>query len=122
MPVSLNLVVLRISDLDQSQQFYEALGLTFVPEQHGSGPEHLATTFDGTVFELYPADDKTATSGVRLGFRVASVHAALSALASIGAEVASPPSDGPWGLRAVVIDPDGNRVEITDRVRDLQKE
>jgi predicted enzyme related to lactoylglutathione lyase len=113
MPVTLTLVVIRVSDLDRAQQFYQALGLTFTREQHGSGPAHLAHTSDGTVFELYPSGHQSLTSGVRLGFRVASVHAALAALTMLGGEVASAPMDGPWGPRAVVIDPDGNRVEIT---------
>jgi predicted enzyme related to lactoylglutathione lyase len=35
----------------------------------------------------------------------------------LGAAVVSPPADSPWGLRAVLADPDGHRVEITE-VRD----
>jgi hypothetical protein len=79
-------------------------------EKHGNGPEHLAAEIAGTVFEIYPRGDEPATTGVRLGFRVESVEAALAALE--GAAIVSPLSAGPWELRAVVVDPDGHRVEI----------
>jgi lactoylglutathione lyase len=113
MPVAFNLLVIRVFDLERARQFYEALGLTFTREQHGSGPEHLASTCDGTVFELYPSGENPPTSGIRLGFRVSSIRAVLLTLAEIDAEVVSPPTDSPWGLRAVICDPDGNRVELT---------
>jgi predicted enzyme related to lactoylglutathione lyase len=109
----LNVIVIRVADLDASRRFYEAFGLQFSPERHGNGPEHLAARVAGAVFELYPCGAEPASSGIRLGFQVASVRAAVSAVEQVGGNVASLPKEGPWGLRAVVIDPDGNRVEIT---------
>ena len=49
-----NLLVLRAADLAASRRFYEALGLEFVVERHGKGPEHLAASLGEFVFELYP--------------------------------------------------------------------
>ena len=40
--VELSLVVLRCADLERTRRFYEALGLTLMPEQHGSGPRHYS--------------------------------------------------------------------------------
>lgn len=108
----LDLVVLRAADLEQSRRFYEALGLRFACERHGNGPEHLAARSGGLVFELYPQGSGPATAGMRLGFRVTSVEAAVSAVQQLGAKVAMPAAEGPWGLRAVVIDPDGHQVEV----------
>ena len=115
MEASLNLVVIRVSDLDRAQQFYEALGLRLSREQHGSGPEHLVTQSSGVVFELYPLGTKPSTAGVRLGFQVASVSDSFAAVKRLGADVQTPPAESPWGLRAVVVDPDGHHVEISER-------
>ena len=37
---------------------FECLGLTFVREQHGEGPEHYACEKDGRVLEIYPKKNK----------------------------------------------------------------
>jgi predicted enzyme related to lactoylglutathione lyase len=113
MEVVLNLVVIRSADLTRSQRFYEALGLQFAHEKHGNGPEHLAAELGEMVFEIYPRGSGPDTLGVRLGFRVASVEDAVSAVGSLGAEIATPPAASPWGWRAVVVDPDGHRVEVS---------
>src|SRR5688572_15753187 len=117
MSASLNLVVIRASDPEASRRFYEALGLHFTAERHGKGPEHLASESSGAVFEIYPRGDGPPSSGVRLGFRVPSVGDAVAAVQRIGGEVVSPPGEGPWGVRAVVADPDGHRVELSQMIR-----
>ena len=113
MTVALNLVVLRVSDLERARCFYEALGLRFTRERHGTGPEHLAAESGSVLFEIYPRGEGPTTAGVRLGFRVASVASVVWAVQQLGASVTSPPAEGHWGLRAVVVDPDGHRVELT---------
>ncbi len=110
----LNLVVLRSSDLERSGRFYAALGVRLRPERHGSGPEHLAGQAGGADFEIYPQGDAGATTGTRVGFRVASVAAAVAAAVAAGGAVVSPAREGPWGLRAVLADPDGHRVELVE--------
>ena len=112
MTPSLDLVVIRAADLERSRRFYEALGLSFSLEKHGKGPEHLAAEFDGLVFEIYPMADGPASAGVRLGFRVTSVEAAVAAAQGFGAEIATPPTEGALGWRAVLVNPDGHRVAI----------
>lgn len=114
--MELNLVVIRAAALDRSQAFYEALGLTFVSERHGTGPEHLAATVNGVVFEIYPLGKQRPTSCVRIGFSVCSVSSAVNSIQQLGFEVATTPTQSPRGLRAVVVDPDGHRVELTQRV------
>lgn len=39
----LNLVVLRVADLDRAAAFYRLLGFEFTKHAHGSGPEHYAS-------------------------------------------------------------------------------
>lgn len=112
----LNLLVLRVADLDRAHAFYAALGLTFDRHRHGSGPEHLASTGPVThlTLELYPkrsADDDT--SRTRLGFAVADLNTIFTSLTPLASAVLTPPTASPWGLRAVLKDPDGHTVELT---------
>jgi lactoylglutathione lyase len=115
--LSLNLVVLRSSDLVRAVDFYmRLLGVEFVRHRHGKGPEHFSTELGGVVFELYPlAPDGPSTLGTRLGFRVPSLEGVIAAVGTEYPEaVLSPPKDSEWGRRAVVVDPDGHRVELVE--------
>lgn len=107
----LSLLVLRCYDVDESVAFYQALGLDFKAEKHGSGPEHFACQSDGFVFELYTAQEPNDAQS-RLGFRVASLQAAAEALQSIG--VPSQLKNSPWGTRLLTHDPDGRTVELSE--------
>ena|SRR5579883_2906415 len=112
----LNLVVIRARDLERAAQFYGALGLAFEKHRHGKGAEHYASVSESLVFEIYPQQaEAQSTSATRIGFLVRSVDAAVAHLAGQGASVISAPQDSPWGRRAVVTDPDGHRVELTER-------
>jgi lactoylglutathione lyase len=111
----LNLIVIRSADIEHAADFYKRLGLSLTCHRHGSGPEHYACESGPVVFEIYPLTNETeATTGTRLGFRVASVHEVITALQEAGATVVSPPKPSPWGRRAVITDPDGHRVELTE--------
>lgn len=115
--VQLNLVVIRAADLERSARFYRRLGLDFISHRHGSGPEHLAAEMGGMVFEIYPRrSEENTPGGLRLGFRVTSLEAILAALTEAGAPLVSAAKDSPWGRRAVVDDPDGYRVELTEAI------
>jgi predicted enzyme related to lactoylglutathione lyase len=111
---TLNLVVIRSADLERAARFYNALGLCLSRERHGSGPEHLAGSAGAVVLEVYPHGGSGDTRGVRLGFRVACVSAVLADVQTAGGTLVSPPQNSPWGFRAVVVDPDGHRVELVE--------
>ncbi|WP_198541540.1 VOC family protein [Mycobacteroides chelonae] len=104
---SLNLVVLYVSDLAESMRFYQLLDLDLTREQHDAdGPLHYAAELPGgVILELYPAPTGV-TSRVRLGLRLPDPAAAVERLRVAGFTVKR--SD-------LAIDPDGNRVVITDR-------
>lgn len=110
----LNLVVLRSPDLDRAETFYRSLGINFAREKHGRGPEHLAAVLGDVVFEIYPQTGEQGTLEVRLGFRVISLEAALARGIANGGTIVSPATQSPWGLRAVLADPDGHRVELLE--------
>ena len=113
--ITLNLVVLRSADLAGAAAAYRRLGLRLSQERHGDGPEYFAGEWPGGVVELYPlSPDAPSTLGTRIGFRVPSVDAALAALRDSPGAVRVPPRDSEWGRRAVVVDPDGHRVELVE--------
>jgi lactoylglutathione lyase len=111
---SLQLIVLRAAEIDRTVRFYEALGLQFTQEQHGSGPVHYACELGGIVLEIYPAKQEHAFRGatgsmMMLGFQVDSLPSVLEALAGLGV---SAPAEHSTTSRALVEDPDGRAVEI----------
>ncbi|MEM6400394.1 MAG: VOC family protein [Cyanobacteria bacterium P01_D01_bin.116] len=112
--ISFNLVVIRVEDLNRSKKFYEKLGINFLYEQHGNGEKHLCAMLSGIVFEIYPSSNNIDSSGVRLGFRVSSVDKTIEELQAIETVIVSPAKDSEWGRRAVILDPDGHKIELID--------
>jgi predicted enzyme related to lactoylglutathione lyase len=116
---SLGLIVLRAADLGTTLRFYETIGLSFIQEQHGSGPVHYSCELGGTVVEIYPgqmgkAPDRKTGGAVMLGFRVGSLNSVVDAIKGIGGLILTNPQSSPWGKRAVVEDPDGRAVELNE--------
>ncbi len=117
---TLSLIVIRVADINRSAQFYSALGLQFQHEQHGNGPEHFSTSLGDTDFELYPSTERFPVTSVRLGFTVDSIEAILeiwlqSDRFQNNVKILSEPKDSPWGVRAVVADLDGHRIELIQK-------
>ena len=63
--------------------------------------------------ELYPRTASAAAERLRLGFQVTDLATILTQAVECGGSLESKPTNTPWGLRAVLIDPDGNRVEVS---------
>ena len=117
-----NLVVLRAADLASARSFYEMLGLSFVQEQHGSGPVHLSCERGGMVLELYPGKpgqslERLNAGATMLGFVVESVDMTLEKLNLLKVTLVTPPKESPWGKRMVVLDPDGRAIEVSEPAR-----
>lgn len=49
------------------------------------------------------------------GFVVGSVGEVVSAVRALGAEVIQEPTPYPWGVRSLLVDPDGRTVEVFER-------
>jgi len=113
---TINLLTIRSRDIDRAVRFYEALGLSFQKHSHGQGPQHYCSDNAGVAFEIYPLEPgKLPTTDTRLGFAVSSLKIATSRLSALGARLIVPPTDSSWGRRAVVVDFDGHRVELTSK-------
>lgn len=111
----LNLLVLRSADMERLASFYSALGIKFERHRHGKGPEHLSGDTGSLVLEIYPtAENASCWPEPRIGFSVADMSETMTALESIGIETQSQPKSSPWGLRAVVRDFDGRKVELLE--------
>ncbi|GAB2683115.1 hypothetical protein GCM10027194_15260 [Thalassiella azotivora] len=98
----------------ECRAFYEALGLVFEAEEHPGVPEHFSASVGDVVMELHgPAGfGEPSGDGTRIGFDVDDVQAATDAAVAAGGVLHRAPAAGPWGYRAVVLDPDGRRVEL----------
>ena len=108
-------LMIRSRDIERLARFYTSLGAHLEKHRHGTGLEHFASEYEGSVFEIYPRQDETdSTAGVRVGFKVAAVDVIVQRLEEAGAKIISAPKSSPWGRRAVVEDPDGHRVELTE--------
>lgn len=113
--MQLSLLVLRARSPLPVVKFYEQLGCMFALERHGKGPEHYACSSNDAVLEIYPCEDaQTTTSAVRLGFRVADLDAACKRAIACNGKLLSAPKNSPWGRRAVLQDPEGHTVELTE--------
>lgn len=113
MSPALTLLVIQSPDIHAARAFYSELGLSFVEEQHGNRPRHFAATLGTLVLEIYPCQPGRSTAPWHLGFQVESLEHTIATLRSRGVRILREPQDSPWGRRAVVEDPDGNRIELS---------
>ena len=114
--VTFNLIVLRSPNPSVLTQFYSGLGIRFEREKHASGPEHHAANLGGVIFEIYPSPDKgDTTAATRIGFEVPNVALAVSHATRLGAHIITPARTLGGITRAVIRDPDGHKVELTER-------
>ena len=106
----------------QTASFYRALGIDLTDEDHGDGFVHAATDLGGVHFAVVEADASTdralawREAGSSFpGVYVDSLEQALAAVTKLGAPLLLAHQTRPWGCRAVVKDPDGRAVEISQR-------
>lgn len=121
----LGALILFAGELGRVVAFYRALGLPLAEERHGTGPAHFACELGGVHLAVFAAADgapgapsaqafRSAGSSFP-GFAVASVERTVAELRALGAEVEQEPVRTPWGVRALVRDPDGRVVEVFSR-------
>lgn len=104
----LDLLVLRCADLQRTRAFYETAGISFIEEQHGTGPEHLSGVVGDTVLELYPATaQRSPEVGLRIGLSVADPLAVHEAWLADGHQLRTGDSERSF------LDPDGRIVALS---------
>ena len=115
--VSLQLIVIKTDKLSELVAFYSALGLVFDHHRHGNGPLHFSAAAGPTILELYPLPKGIASpdATTRLGFSVDDLDLLIGRLKESGNTVVVDPAVTEWGYSAVVQDPDGRKIELTQR-------
>lgn len=114
MQPTFSLLVLRSAAPERLAAFYALLGIEFEKHRHGGGPEHFSAVLGGLVFEIYPLKEGEAGSGgLRIGFAVADVAGMFATWVEAGATAVVTPKMSEWGFRAVLDDPEGHRIELT---------
>jgi|JI9StandDraft_2_1071091.scaffolds.fasta_scaffold50110_2 lactoylglutathione lyase len=117
-------LVLTTNRIVETLTFYRTIGLPLSEEDHGDGLVHWACDVGGIHFAVFDADGDGEAPGYRepgstfCGFVVNDVDAVLADLRALGSVVLQAPNSMPWGVRAVVKDPDGRPVEIFVPVSD----
>ena len=111
----LNLLVLRAQDPQNLAEFYELLGLRFLPEKHGAGAPHMACDTGAGVVEIYPCTaTQTSTRSARLGFTVDDLDGRCAAVRASQGRLVRAPHATSWGRRATVQDPEGHVVDLLE--------
>ncbi|MFI5659121.1 VOC family protein [Streptomyces sp. NPDC051684] len=115
--IRMDAIGVATTDLSASLAFYRRLGLTF-PEGAEQLP-HVEAELAGGIrlmFDPVPGAGEHGRGRVALAFHcgdAAGVDAAYEELTGAGAHGEAKPWDAPWGQRyAVVLDPDGNQVDL----------
>lgn len=103
-------LTLFVRNVDESANFYRAIGITLFDDDQPGRPHfsdgQIGKT--GPVLQLFPAGDRPATR-VQLGFRVTDIASAAVGLTRLGVAHEIP------GVRRLrTTDPNGNRVHLTD--------
>lgn len=112
-------VVLFSSRPESCIEFYRAIGLPLEREQHDDdGPVHYACELGDVHVAVFPAEghgnapELTEPGSSFVGFAVPSVQTAVDNARQAGCQVMQEPVEYPWGVRAVLRDPDGRPVEV----------
>jgi lactoylglutathione lyase len=119
--IAVSSIVLFAGDAERTGAFYRALGVPLEAEDHGDGPVHLAADLDGVHFAVFEGSDPGRDQPWRCagstfaGLYVESLDNTVGALRAFGARVLAEHEERDWGCRAVVEDPDGRAVEISQR-------
>jgi len=113
--IKLKLLVVRTGDMQKLVGFYALLGFTFHYHQHGNSLYHYSATIDGTVIEISPLikSQPEADKNLRLGgFELDDFDVVISSLKEGEVQFISEQAQTDFGFMAVVVDPDGRRVEL----------
>lgn len=115
--MKLNLLVIRSYHPEKLASFYELLDISFEYHKHGNGPMHYAAELEDFVFEIYPLlkNQDTADVSTRLGFRVENLDDVLFRLCGEDIEIVKDATQNEFGYQAIVKDPDGRKIELTEK-------
>jgi predicted enzyme related to lactoylglutathione lyase len=94
--------------------FYRALGLSVARQTANNGQAFLAAQCTGLSLAIVPAAAASDPNATTLYFGVDSLASALAAATANHGQLVMQPYQTPLGWQAVVVDPDGRRIFITE--------
>lgn len=117
--MGIRLLVLRTGDTKQLAEFYSLFGFTFEYHKHCNSPYHYSATISQTVLEIYSlAKGQTeADKNLRLGFGIENFDAIIEQLKTLQVSFSMGPTQTDFGFMAVVVDPDGRKIELCEKER-----
>lgn len=101
----------RVNDVGQ---FYQALGLGIARQTANNGQAFLAAQCAGLSLAIVPAAAPSDPNATTLYFGVDSLASAMAAATANRGQLVMQPYQTPMGYQAVVVDPDGRRIFITE--------
>jgi predicted enzyme related to lactoylglutathione lyase len=119
---SVGALILFTARLEEVVAFYRRLGFPLEEEDHDHvGPIHLACDLGATHFAIFAARaDPGAADAARwrspgssyFGVEVEGLGALIEEARAAGCSIRQEPETYPWGVRALLDDPDGRVVEL----------
>lgn len=97
--------------------FYGIIGFEFVNQKIDKGSEIHRAHRQNIEFALYSLTSATKSSAptLQLGFRVSEIEQIVAKLSTVpGALCIMEPTQMPDGKKAIILDPDGNSVELCE--------
>lgn len=112
--MEIRLLVLRTRDTKLLADFYSLLGIQFEYHKHGNSPYHYSATIGLTVLEIYPLvkNQIEADKNLRLGFGIENFEQVMDKLNILQVDFAQEPTQTEFGFMAIIIDPDGRKIEL----------
>ena len=112
--MDIKLLVLRSNDIKKLCDFYTLLGIAFEYHKHDNSPYHYSAIIGKMVLEIYPLSKSQyeADKNLRLGFDLELFDEAVEKLVANNIQFSMQPVQSDYGFMAVVLDPDGRKVEL----------
>ena len=112
--MDIRLLVLRTGDMKLLTDFYSLLGFKFEYHKHGNSPYHYSALIGSTVLEIYPLAKNQIEAGknLRLGFSIENFDQVMYELNKSQADSVQEPTQTAFGFMAIIIDPDGRKIEL----------
>lgn len=109
-------ITINTSHLQSMLEFYGIVGFQFKASKVDKGSEIYRATHNGLEFSLYAVNElrSSPVPVIQLEFNVASVDVTYSSLLKVpGVLGILDPREISGGRKAILLDPDGNSIELT---------
>lgn len=114
--VQFDRVTINTANMPDMLEFYRAIGLDLQMKKISLGSQIYSTKVGNVEFQLYGINvkDPSATPPMQLSFEVDDLDLVFSQISLLsGVDVIMEPTELADGKRTIILDPDGQSVEIT---------